>query len=1147
MKHLAAKKLLACLLTAALLLPTCGLFAVAADGPYPEMLFDEYYPAFLSLVELDPNGDPVADDETGEEKQIALFRQNEVYPGADGAAYDRDSNTLTLTDFAGNYALSANMMGDDFTVAVNGDCALGRIVVWGDNWGCGLYITGSGSLTVNEQRLFESGVIFYPEGVETVRFTADPQTNLSLAGSKTALEVVGGETFIFTANGEEQEMDRTTAVREEALMLHGYSNPIETNIHLCVNAADPTGIYSMLEWYSMDDELQSVTVERYVYLAAYDVYVQDYTWAADQSDNGELEFDTVAQANAAGFTYALDKNEEEQYAELNIMGNYGSEAVAEDEAGNRYVRGIAFDDAEGLIDVAMTFSPIDEIPGAYIFSVAPDVDPDTLTDVVETVTYDDLYDYTYPGTEFVAAAQAPALPGDVDCDGVVGAKDARLALRTAVGLEELTDRSYSAADIDGNDGVTAADARLALRAAVGLEDFGTPAVCNAIRGAEIENDSDSRTVRLSADDDTVTLTAVELIGMQAFDLVFSADGAELGRFKSGKTVEAAGKAADNTFAVQCNTVTDNAFSGYFLHENWTLDDYTESADVMGEDIPDTFDPVEFDMGNVAYSLTAETATLNVKGYVYTADRTYAVNQTVLLGVSCDHANTTDIPGFAPTCLEVGFTAGVYCEDCGNYISGHEKIPAPGHKDADGDKICDVCGRMLPISNPDDGTPKLALEASYADDGTLLVSMYANHLAGLQTLDAEITYDPAVLRIVGSGDDSYTEGEDIALLRQTDRYMITAVNTGVPGQINYGFVCDGILDEEAFAEKWGDNPAVYNADHFAFAEFRFDVLTKEAADTVISITSPKNEGDKLTVPLAAKKCEHVLEVIRTIPATCTEPGKNTLICELCGERQEEDLPALGHEEAVIPAVAATCTEAGKTEGKRCSRCGEILAEPEETPALGHDFVEVPAVAPTCTEVGTEKTEECKRCGMRKAPAMIPATGHQWDEGKVTKAPTAEADGVRTFTCTVCGTPKEEPIEKLIVTETAKESEADLFAVDNQKAEAMLAQTAPGAKILDLEGKEVAADAVIGSGMKLVKADGTEKTIIVKGDNDGDGAVTAADARTALRIAVSLHDPNAWEENASLVNGAKTVSAAEARMILRGAVGLEKTSGWLATAV
>ena len=53
--------------------------------------------------------------------------------------------------------------------------------------------------------------------------------------------------------------------------------------------------------------------------------------------------------------------------------------------------------------------------------------------------------------------------------------------------------------------------------------------------------------------------------------------------------------------------------------------------------------------------------------------------------------------------------------------------------------------------------------------------------------------------------------------------------------------------------------------------------------------------------------------------------------------------------------------------------------------------------TCTECGTTKTEE------------IPATGeHSWDEGAVTTPATCGAAGVKTFTCAVCKTTKTEEI-------------------------------------------------------------------------------------------------------------------------------------------
>ena len=54
-------------------------------------------------------------------------------------------------------------------------------------------------------------------------------------------------------------------------------------------------------------------------------------------------------------------------------------------------------------------------------------------------------------------------PGDVDGDGQVLAKDARLALRASASLEKLEGAAFKAADVDGNDKILANDARQILR------------------------------------------------------------------------------------------------------------------------------------------------------------------------------------------------------------------------------------------------------------------------------------------------------------------------------------------------------------------------------------------------------------------------------------------------------------------------------------------------------------------------------------------------------------------------------------------------------------------------------------------------------------------------------------------------------------
>ena len=53
-------------------------------------------------------------------------------------------------------------------------------------------------------------------------------------------------------------------------------------------------------------------------------------------------------------------------------------------------------------------------------------------------------------------------------------------------------------------------------------------------------------------------------------------------------------------------------------------------------------------------------------------------------VACPHANTVETPEEPADCDSVGYTTGVYCNDCKTYISGHEEIPATNnHVDADG--------------------------------------------------------------------------------------------------------------------------------------------------------------------------------------------------------------------------------------------------------------------------------------------------------------------------------------------------------------------------------------------------------------------------------------------------------------------------------
>ena len=79
------------------------------------------------------------------------------------------------------------------------------------------------------------------------------------------------------------------------------------------------------------------------------------------------------------------------------------------------------------------------------------------------------------------------------------------------------------------------------------------------------------------------------------------------------------------------------------------------------------------------------------------------------------------------------------------------------------------------------------------------------------------------------------------------------------------------------------------------------------------------------------------------------------------------------------------------------------------------------------------------------------------------------------------------------------------------------------------------------MKLV-FDSAIFEISVSGDVDGDGTISVADARLALRQAVSLENLNGVYLFVGKVGG-ENVGVSEARKILRAAVGLDDASEWL----
>lgn len=98
----------------------------------------------------------------------------------------------------------------------------------------------------------------------------------------------------------------------------------------------------------------------------------------------------------------------------------------------------------------------------------------------------------------------------------------------------------------------------------------------------------------------------------------------------------------------------------------------------------------------------------------------------------------------------------------------------------------------------------------------------------------------------------------------------------------------------------------------------------------------NTGDYALIAVEVT-CDHDHTTRTETPATCTEDGSVTVICDDCDEvLSTETLPATGHSTVVKNAKDATCTEPGYTGDKVCTVCGETVKTGEVIPATGHSY-------------------------------------------------------------------------------------------------------------------------------------------------------------------------------------------------------------------
>ena len=186
-------------------------------------------------------------------------------------------------------------------------------------------------------------------------------------------------------------------------------------------------------------------------------------------------------------------------------------------------------------------------------------------------------------------------------------------------------------------------------------------------------------------------------------------------------------------------------------------------------------------------------------------------------------------------------------------------------------------------------------------------------------------------------------------------------------------------------------------------------TATVPNTPAVTTKPTQATAPSTVP--AQPQPHVHSYVwETVAATCTESGYTVHTCT-CGDRfTDETTAALGHAWDAWQTVEPATVEKEGLQRRECTRCDAFETRTMQKLEPEHTHVYSDTVAePTCTAGGY--TDHVCVCGDSYRDTEVAPLGHSWGDWVTTKAPTTEAEGTQTRTCTRCGAADNRPIEKL----------------------------------------------------------------------------------------------------------------------------------------
>lgn len=424
-----------------------------------------------------------------------------------------------------------------------------------------------------------------------------------------------------------------------------------------------------------------------------------------------------------------------------------------------------------------------------------------------------------------------------------------------------------------------------------------------------------------------------------------------------------------------------------------------------------------------------------------------------------------------------------------------------------------------------------------------------------------------------GSYAFADCKELKYLSLND--SIISIGTRAIGYVNNKAVSDFIVYcySDSTAKAWSENNSlkIQLIDNCEHQYSDWEITLEPDCITTGSKTHRCIKCNKTVTEKVSEKGHSWSGWVTIAELSCTTDGIKRRTCTSCKKTEDDITLTTGHKWGSWTVTKEPdCVNKGERNHK-CTVCGAVASE--SSAALGHTWTVnektdkegwIIASEPTCDEIGI-KSRICSVCKTTDN-VEIPAKGHVAKEWTVIKDPTEVTPGEKEGICTVCGkkftdkipvvvVPLPDDIKMFVLRSDAKiefnENRTCIYGIKpGTKVNDVLLQFEYSAHIIatDKNAEQIDGDAVIGSGcfLFLTKTDAeTGKNepidttcVVIKGDLNGDGKITAADAREALRSSAKLTTLLSPYFLAGDLDSDNKITAAEARKILRVASKLDK---------